>query len=272
MEKNNLIKKGVVVAVILLFIGLAFSPSINANTDIKLPKAVQNATEDEIVEIIVTEYRSDGTIEKSAIEMPRIKAKELRKELNDVKDEEERLSIYKKYDLITQDVTCGQLRANMEEKAQRIGLIKNKLETISSVAETNLPNFLNNFVFVKNYKCSINGYVALGIRLYFGLSRITSIINGVLHYGLGLLLSIPSADLMNTGIVWGGELKTKNGTLPNNSEDFFGFMFYLIGGFVGFVISMFPIPIRRIILDWEDFFGYAAFAYAFGTPWVDPHP
>jgi len=31
MEINNLIKKGVVVAVILLFIGLAFAPSINAN-------------------------------------------------------------------------------------------------------------------------------------------------------------------------------------------------------------------------------------------------
>ena len=31
MEGNNLIKKGVVVAVILLFIGLAFAPSINAN-------------------------------------------------------------------------------------------------------------------------------------------------------------------------------------------------------------------------------------------------
>ena len=31
MERNNLTKKGVVVAVILLFIGLAFAPSINAN-------------------------------------------------------------------------------------------------------------------------------------------------------------------------------------------------------------------------------------------------
>jgi len=33
MEGNNLIKKGVAVAVILLFIGLAFVPSINANTE-----------------------------------------------------------------------------------------------------------------------------------------------------------------------------------------------------------------------------------------------
>jgi len=31
MEGNNLIKKGVVVAVIFLFIGLAFTPGINAN-------------------------------------------------------------------------------------------------------------------------------------------------------------------------------------------------------------------------------------------------
>jgi hypothetical protein len=60
--------------------------------------------------------------------------------------------------------------------------------------------------------------------------------------------------------------------LPNNGEDYFGFMFYLIVGFVGFVISMFPIPIRRIILDWEDFSGFAVFVYAIGKPWVDPHP
>ena len=33
MEGNNLIKKGVVVVVIVLFIGLAFVPSINANTE-----------------------------------------------------------------------------------------------------------------------------------------------------------------------------------------------------------------------------------------------
>jgi len=31
MERNNLIKKGISVSVIILFIGLAFSPSINAN-------------------------------------------------------------------------------------------------------------------------------------------------------------------------------------------------------------------------------------------------
>ena len=31
MEKNNLIKKSLTVAVILLFIGIAFAPSINAN-------------------------------------------------------------------------------------------------------------------------------------------------------------------------------------------------------------------------------------------------
>ena len=31
MERNNLLKKGIAVAVILLFIGLAFAPSINAN-------------------------------------------------------------------------------------------------------------------------------------------------------------------------------------------------------------------------------------------------
>jgi len=196
-----------------------------------------------------------------------------RKELKDVKDEEERLSIYKKYDLISQDVTSEKLRADMEERARRIDFSKNKNKDISGIAETNLPNFLKNFVSVKNYMCLVSGWVAIGMRLYFGLSWFTSLINGVMFYYLKLSqLLIPSIDAMNTGIVVGGDFRTKNGTLPNNGEDFDGFMFYLMIGFVGFVISMFPIPIRRLILDWEDFFGFAVFAYALGKPWVDPHP
>ncbi len=45
MEGNNLIKKGVVVAVILLFIGLAFAPSINANVSKASNKSQGNKTD-----------------------------------------------------------------------------------------------------------------------------------------------------------------------------------------------------------------------------------
>ncbi len=264
-------KKILSLGIIAIFIGLTLSPSINANINRKQPKAVLNATDQEIVEIVVTEYKPDGTIEKSTLKMPYIKVKELRKELKDVKDEEERLSIYKKYNLISQDVTCEQLREDMDGRARRIGFSKNK--DISGIAERNLPNFLRNFVSVKNYMCLVSGWVAIGIRLYFGLSWFTSLINSVMFYYLKLSqLLIPSVDAMNTGIVAGGDFRTKNGILPNNGEDFYGFMFYLMIGFVGFVISMIPIPIRRIILDWEDFFGFTVFAYALGKPWVDPHP
>jgi len=233
-------KKILSLGIIAIFIGLTLSPSINANINRKQPIAVLNATDQEIVEIVITEYKSDGTIEKSTLKMSYIKVKGLRKELKDVKDEEERLSIYKKYDLISQDVTSEKLRADMEEK---------------------------------NYMCLVSGDVAIGIRFYFGVSWFTSLINGVMYYYLNLpSLHIPSADVINTGLVYGGELITRNGTLANNGEDFFGFMFYLIVGFVGFVISVVPIPIRRIIFGWEDFFGFAVFAYALGVPWVDPHP
>ena len=44
MEGNNLIQKGVAVAVILLFIGLAFAPSINANVS-------KSSIDNELVEI-----------------------------------------------------------------------------------------------------------------------------------------------------------------------------------------------------------------------------
>ena len=217
-------KKLLVVGVIVLFLGLAIAPSINANINRKLPRAVLNATDDEIVEIIVTEFKLDGTIEKSTVEMSCQKAKELRKELKDVKNEEVRLSIYKKYNLISQDVTREQLRADMEERAWIIRISKNKIENIPSFAGTNLPNLLNYFVSVKNYMCLVSGYVAIGIRLYFGISWFTSLINGIMFYYLNLpSFFIPSVDAISTGIVYGGDLRTKNGTLPNNGEDFFGF-------------------------------------------------
>ncbi len=53
MERNNLIKKGVVVAVILLFIGLAFAPSIDANVS-------KASLEDELVEITTELYGIKG--------------------------------------------------------------------------------------------------------------------------------------------------------------------------------------------------------------------
>ncbi len=266
-------KKLLVVGVIVLFLGLAVAPSINANINRKQPKAVLNATDQDIVEIVVTEYKPDGTIEKSTLKMPYIKVKELRKELKDVKDEEERLSIYKKYNLISQNVTCEKLRADMDERARRLGLSKNKIENALSRDETNIPNFLKYLKSVKNYMCLVSGIVAIGIRLYFGVSWFTSFINGVMFYYLNFpSLFIPSADVINTGLVLGGRFETRNGTLPNNGEDFFDIMFYLIVGFVGFVISLYLIPIRRIIFGWEDFFGFAAFAYAIGVRSVDPRP
>ena len=53
MERNNLIKKGLAVAVILLFIGLAFTLSINANIS-------KESLEDELVEITTEVYGIKG--------------------------------------------------------------------------------------------------------------------------------------------------------------------------------------------------------------------
>ncbi|MCK5112995.1 MAG: hypothetical protein KAQ84_05575, partial [Thermoplasmatales archaeon] len=53
MERNNLIKKGLAVAVILLFIGLAFTLSINANIS-------KESLEDELVEITTELYGIKG--------------------------------------------------------------------------------------------------------------------------------------------------------------------------------------------------------------------
>ena len=73
MERNNPIKKGVVVAVILLFIGLAFAPSINANV----------SKESELVEFTTEVCGIDG-VQPNTVSLSKEDALEVEQLIDDI--------------------------------------------------------------------------------------------------------------------------------------------------------------------------------------------
>jgi len=112
MMQNNIVKKGLIIGITLLFVAIAFSPAVNAYNDMIFPKTVTNPRDN--VSITVVGYKSDGTIEKSIVKIPQDQIEQFRNELNGAKEFEERLSIYKKHNFVSQDFTVDELRAGTE--------------------------------------------------------------------------------------------------------------------------------------------------------------
>ena len=116
MERNNLIKKGVVVAVILLFIGLAFAPSINAN----ISKA---SIESELVEITTEVCGLNGgkhtvSLSKEDAEEVEQLIDDIERRLNEVETREETIEIFN--EAVVELDKYGLLGGLSVEQAQRL--------------------------------------------------------------------------------------------------------------------------------------------------------
>ena len=253
-------KKLLVVGVIVLFLGLAIAPSINAIVDGSKPKLFSRNADCKTVKLAVYEYKADGTIEKNIVRLSYEKLNELKEEIQTVENIEERLSILKEYNLLPQDVTLEKLRAGMERKAQRVGLTDERLEGI--VNRLSLRN--NNRVFYMNRKCDIFSFVVGGIKLNFGLSFITSVINAFMFYKDPLYLSylIPSIDFLKMFFVRiGFDLWVTNGLLPDielGGEGGEHDPIMLMLGFVGYHISVLPtffLEVVGILFGYTNYLG-----------------
>ena len=225
-------KKIVGIAIILLFIGVAFAPSIDANTDISIVPSIKPLKKNTI-SIQVTEFKADGTVEKTIVEMSQEEVKNLKEKLKQVNKIEERLDIYKEYGLIPKDATAEKLRTGMEEKANRMGFTKKELNISSQFS--NMPFSDRVSPLVVNLMCSVSGFIG-GFHLFFGLSSLTLRLNALLWFIFGGLILLPSIDISDIGLGIGGVLETTNGLLPDD-YGFYLLMFYLLGGFVGFCFS-----------------------------------
>jgi hypothetical protein len=258
MDKYPLLRKSLAVCIILLFVAMTFSPIINAQNNIIVSKSFSIPEKEDTVSITVLEYKPDGTIGKSVVKMSPEQVVKLREELRNVKDLDTRLSIYKKYNLIPQNVTADTLRFGMEERAQRIYPEIERLQKL--IANSDGSHFLLNF------NCRVDGYMAYGLRFLGGLSLITCILNGFNPY-YGPLL--PSIDLFQLLLGIGGQFDTYNGTLPDCYSTGTFYAIFLLG-FVGYFLKVTPVPnifITRMCI----FFGYSVAALCFAyAPYYSP--
>jgi hypothetical protein len=145
MIQNNTVKKGLIAGIVFLFLTIGFSPIINADGN-TIPQAIGD------VPITILEYKADGTVKRTVFRMSREQADSFHEEMVNAQDLDTRLSIYKKYNLISQDVTVDKLQAGMQEKAQRMGLTQDGLMSLFGIKRSPFPSNI-----YRNINCSVSG-------------------------------------------------------------------------------------------------------------------
>ena len=155
--QNTIVRKGLIVGIILLFLTIGFSPIINADGN-TIPQAIGD------VPITILEYKADGTVERTVFRLSREQADSFHEEMRNAQDLETKLSIYKKYNLISDDVTVDSLRAGMQEKTQKMGLTQNGLMPLIRVNRSPFPSNV-----YRNRNCSVSGNepVFYGFKFWF---------------------------------------------------------------------------------------------------------
>jgi len=241
-------KKILVVIVVLLFIGVIFAPSINANVRKEI-----------LVRFPVTEYKEDGTKETSIIKMSWSDLMVLKTKLQTAKDSEEILLLYKEYGLVPKDASLSKMRNGMLRLAERLNV---SVEKISLLISSNKSLKQKGFGFAVNLQSFVSLLGFLFVNVPIGLSFITGPINAIIKTILLLLgypevyLFIPSVDILQfyfMPVI--SYLTAINGKMPDFEMQK---VICLLIGFVGFFLQ-FP-----ILSFTGSTFGYSVATIAFG--------
>lgn len=145
MTQNNVTNKGLIVGIVFLFLTICFSPIINADGK-SIPQTRSS------VPITILEYKADRTVERTVFRLSREQVDSLHEEMRNAQDLDTRLSIYKKYNLISQDVTVDSLRVGMEKKAKTMGLTPDDLMSQFRSNRSLFPPFIHRNIF-----CTVSG-------------------------------------------------------------------------------------------------------------------
>ena len=250
--KVSMVRQVFVVGIIFLFVGVGVSSTFSAQYNKNISKKNPNFN-NKSFEFIVTEFKADGTKEDTIVKMTYEHAKNFIKDLKELKDQEEKLSLFKNYGLIPESVTLEQLKLGMENKAEINGLNEELFEKLGN------DYFLNFNLF-----CTVDGVTYGFLRFLLGLSAITRVINTILWGELDIYRFIPSIDLLNCQI-GGLDVFVKDGILADFHFDGLGIT--LMAGFVGYYVHgtnapfFYLCPIFTFLDYW---FGSAAFVGIFG--------
>jgi|GEM_PF-3367849 len=223
------LKNGFAFGIVLLFLMIGASPIINADGN-AIPQSIDD------VSITILECKADGTVERTVFRMSSEQAESFHEEMGNALDLEMRLSIYKKYNLISQDITVDSLREGMEERAQEMGLTQDGLMSKFRSSQSLLPPFIRRNIF-----CYVNGredvwYGFCFPPIFTGFSR---------H--LGLLFLISGCSIESKGLL--GEF------------NFFTGFFVKLIGFVGIIEVG-----SRNSWRWIQYDGFCIYCKALGVP------
>ena len=214
-----LIKKILTFSIILLFIGVGIQPVFAVNPKVS----------DETVEITVSRYKADGTVEKTKVILSKEKALEFNEKYRNIDDSEKRFLLLKEYGLIPEEVTREQLQQEMLNLANELGIPEEKKNSISKRFANKGDNWR---VIGINFLNEISGFSFQLLNLPIGLSLIIGLINWLFYWEYG----IPSADLLYIALYIAGFYSFDFGILPDFHT--FGAGFFALLGFIGYVMSI----------------------------------
>lgn len=232
-DTGKIARKGLVTAVVAIFFGLALMPAIGEANFIL--KDTEWNGDEKSIEIEVTEYKSDGSTEKRIVILKQNVANDMKEELINAKTTEERLSILKKYNLISKEITSEKLKEGMYERAKEIGFIKKEIQKIAPPV---LISFFNR----------VDAVYFFGNSLRIGLSPIIDLLYLIAGWGMKKI------DFID--MCWGmfGVVST-SGILTSHA--FVGMPSIMcLAGFVGYSIK-FPLTMHI-------FTGYSVMTFAVG--------
>lgn len=208
-------KKYFVIGVVVLLLALAYAPTTQA----KIGNDLKN-DEKQLFGVEIEEYKPDGSTVKNIVKLTQIEINSLKSELINAKTNEDQISIFKKYNLISKDVKVDDLESGMYKKAERLGLDK---DILLNKLQIKLPIILQLFK-------KVNIVYFGGISLRLGLTPIIRLINIILPVNLS------DVDIIDLSGAIFGVIKTK-GFLATNTLITFPSLSGMLG-FVGFCIRI----------------------------------
>jgi hypothetical protein len=255
-------RKCLAVGIILLFIGTTFSSVIEANrVDNGLLKIKQNV-EEKLVRVNCYEFKSNGSIEKTTIMLPKSEHLQMRKALSSTTSSEERLEVYKKYGVLPANVTIQKIKEDYEQYLQAK---KINVAAIRKYANTHKTKPL--FDITINFNCRIDAIITLGISIDFGTNAIVQYWNSIVYLYYGLFYDpallkwfLPGIDIGVFSNTLSGIIQTWNGTFPDTYSGPL-FLKMILLGFVGYYLEDLALPIFCI---YGEYYGYAVSVIATG--------
>lgn len=240
-EVVQLKKKWLAVGIILMFVVLSWSPVTHAGNTVGF-SSIDHHIEKTVVRVNCYEYKSDGSIEKTTILIPKSEYLKMTQNLSLTTAMEEKLKVYQRYGIIPTHVTIQKMKEHYDHY-----LISKNINVSAIQKNVNHRKPISEVVVISNSNCKIDASGQYGIHMNIGMSMITRFWNFIalfLEYSWDLPKPpyLPGIDLCDFNINAMGLVKVYlGGPYPNIT--WFDFFIMMLFGFVGYYIEFTPFPL-----------------------------